>query len=313
MFQLFKKRNFSDYISDTFTFFKVTGKHFFKNYFIINGTLLILLMVLTYFVFKVYFEMMFANIGVSAPNFLEDYFNNNIGLIIGVFLLFFLLIVFISLINYSFPVIYMNLYEKKKGNNFETKEIVAELKSKFGKIVIFFLVMILLSLTAGLVIMGLLFALMFIVIGFFLALIVVPAILALVQLSFYEYMNAEIGVFDALGKGFEKLKQNFWPIVGSTLVMYVIIYIVMLIFTMVPYIIGVASLFTNIENQGSQEETLSFVSIIMVIIICLTLLSIYIFNNLLSVNNGIIYYSLREENENKTTLSDIDLIGTDSE
>ena len=90
MFQLFKKRNFSDYISDTFSFFRITGKHFFKNYFIINGTLLILLMVLTYFVFKVYFEMMFANIGSSAPNFLEDYFNNNIGLIIGVFLLFFL-------------------------------------------------------------------------------------------------------------------------------------------------------------------------------------------------------------------------------
>lgn len=313
MFQLFKKRNFRDYISDTFTFFKVTGKHFFKNYFIINGTLLILLMVLTYFVFKVYFEMMFANIGVDAPNFLEDYFNNNIGLIIGVFLMFFILLLFVSLINYSFPVLYMSLYEKHKGSNFESKEIVAELKSKFGKIIIFFLVMILLSLTAGLIIMGLLFALMFIVIGFFLALILVPAILALVQLSFYEYMNAEIGVFDALGKGFEKLKQNFWPIVGSTLVMYVIIYIVMLIFTMVPYIIGVASLFTNIENQGAQEETLSFVSIMMVLFMCLSILFTYILNNLLLVNNGIIYYSLREENENKNTLSDIDLIGTDSE
>lgn len=313
MFQLFKKRNFSDYISDTFTFFKVTGKHFFKNYFIINGTLLILLMVLTYFIFKVYFEMMFANIGVAAPNFLEDYFNNNIGLIIGVFLLFFVLLMFISLINYSFPVIYLNLYEKNKGNNFETKEIVAELKSKFGKIIIFFLVMILLSLTAGLIIMGLLLTLMFIVIGFFLALIVFPAILAFVQLSFYEYIYAEIGVFDALGKGFEKLKQNFWPIVGSTIVMLVIIYIVMLLFTMVPNIIGVANIFTNQGNQSSQEETLSFVSIMIVLYICLSILFTYILNNLLLVNNGIIYYSLREENEKKTTLSDIDLIGTDSE
>ena len=313
MFQLFKKRNFSDYISDTFTFFKVTGKHFFKNYFIINGTLLILLMVLTYFVFKVYFEMMFSNIGVAAPNFLEDYFNNNIGLIIGVFLLFFLLIMFISLINYAFPVIYMNLYEKKKGNNFETKEIVAELKSKFGKIVIFFLVIFLLSITAGLIIMGLVFALMFILIGFVLALILVPALLAFVQLSFYEYMNSEIGVFDALGKGFEKLKQNFWPIVGSTVVMYFIIQIVITIFSMVPYIIGIASMFTSLENGNSQEESLSFLSIMMVLFMCLAMLFSYILNNLLVVNNGIIYYSLREQNENKNTLSDIDLIGTDSE
>lgn len=313
MFQLFKKRNFSDYISDTFTFFKVTGKHFFKNYFIINGTLLILLMVLTYFVFKVYFEMMFANIGSSSPNFLEDYFNNNIGLIIGVFLLFFLLIVFISLINYSFPVIYMNLYEKKKGNNFETNEIVAELKSKFGKIVIFFLVIFLLSITAGLIIMGLIIAMMFILIGFVLALILVPALLAFVQLSFYEYMNSEIGVFDALGKGFEKLKQNFWPIVGSTVVMYFIIQIVISIFSMVPYVIGIASMFSSIENGNPQEETLSFFSIMMVLFMCLAMLFSYILNNLLVVNNGIIYYSLREQNENKTTLSDIDLIGTDSE
>lgn len=313
MFQLFKKRNFSDYISDTFTFFKVTGKHFFKNYFIINGTLLILLMVLTYFVFKVYFEMMFANIGSSSPNFLEDYFNNNIGLIIGVFLLFFLLIVFISLINYSFPVIYMNLYEKKKGNNFETNEIVAELKSKFGKIAIFFLVIFLLSITAGLIIMGLIIAMMFILIGFVLALILVPALLAFVQLSFYEYMNSEIGVFDALGKGFEKLKQNFWPIVGSTVVMYFIIQIVISIFSMVPYVIGIASMFSSIENGNPQEETLSFFSIMMVLFMCFAMLFSYILNNLLVVNNGIIYYSLREQNENKTTLSDIDLIGTDSE
>lgn len=313
MFQLFKKRNFSDYISDTFTFFKVTGKHFFKNYFIINGTLLILLMVLTYFVFKVYFEMLFANIGSSAPNFLEDYFNNNIGLIVGVFLLFFVLIMFVSLINYSFPVIYMNLYEKKKGNNFETKEIVAELKSKFGKIVVFFLVIFLLSITAGLIIMGLIVALMFVLIGFILALIVVPALLALIQLSFYEYMNSEISVINALGKGFEKLKQNFWPIVGSTVVMYFIIQIVITIFSMVPYVIGIASMFTSIENGNSQEESLSFFSIMMVLFMCIALLFSYILNNLLVVNNGIIYYSLREQNENKNTLSDIDLIGTDSE
>jgi len=313
MFQLFKKRNFSDYISDTFTFFKVTGKHFFKNYFIINGTLLIMLMVLSYFVFKVYFEMIFANIGSSTPNFLEDYFNNNIGLIVGVFLVFFLLIMFISLINYAFPVIYMNLYDSKKGSDFETKEIIAELKSKFGKIVVFFLVIFLLSITAGLIIMGLIIALMFVLIGFVLAIIFIPAILALVQLSFYEYMNSEIGVFDALGKGFEKLKQNFWPIVGSTVVMYFIIQIVVSIFSLVPYIIGIASMFTSLDNENSQEETLSFVSIMMVLFMCLTLLFSYILNNLLVVNNGIIYYSLREQNENRNTINDIDLIGTDSE
>ena len=313
MFQLFKKRNFSDYISDTFSFFRMTGKHFFKNYFIINGTLLILLMVLTYFVFKVYFEMMFANIGSSAPNFLEDYFNNNIGLIIGVFLLFFLLIMFISLINYAFPIVYMNLYDKHKGNHFESKEIIAELKSKFGKMLLFLLVLFLLGMTAGLIVLGLVVALMFILVGFLLLIILGPALLAFVQLSFYEYLNAEIGIFNALGKGFDKLKQNFWPIIGSTIVMYFIVQIVISIFSMVPYIIGIASVFTSIENQGSPEESLSFLSIMMVVFMCLAMLFSYILNNLLVVNSGIIYYSLREQNENRNTINDIDLIGTESE
>lgn len=313
MFQLFKKRNFSDYISDTFYFFRITGKHFFKNYFIINGTLLILLMVLTYFVIKVYFEMMFANIGSSAPNFLEDYFNNNIGLIIGVFMLFFLLIMFISLINYAYPVVYMILYDKHKGNHFESKEIIAELKSKFGKMLIFLLVLFLLGITAGLILMGLVVALMFVLVGFLLLIILGPALLAFVQLSFYEYLNAEIGIFEAIGKGFEKLKQNFWPIIGSTIVMYFIVQIVISIFSTVPYLIGIATVFTSIENQGSPEESLSFLSIMMVVFMCLAMLFSYILNNLLVVNSGIIYYSLREQNENRNTINDIDLIGTESE
>jgi hypothetical protein len=270
-------------------------------------------MVLTYFVFKVYFEMMFANIGSSAPNFLEDYFNNNIGLIIGVFLLFFLLIMFISLINYAYPVVYMILYDKQKGNHFESKEIIAELKSKFGKMLIFLLVLFLLGITAGLILMGLVVALMFVLIGFLLLIILGPALLAFVQLSFYEYLNAEIGIFDALGKGFEKLKQNFWPIIGSTIVMYFIVQIVISIFSTVPYLIGIATVFTSIENQGSPEESLSFLSIMMVVFMCLAMLFSYILNNLLVVNSGIIYYSLREQNENRNTINDIDLIGTESE
>ncbi|WP_035655900.1 hypothetical protein [Flavobacterium filum] len=313
MFQLFKKRNFSEYISDTFLFFKENGSHFFRNYFIINGALLILLVALSYFVFKVYFELIFSNIGSTSTNFLDDYFNNNVGLIIGVFIVFFLLILFVSLVNYTFPVLYLKLLEQHKGQHFDTKEIIDEFKSSFGKVVIFFLVIFLLSITVGLLIMGLLVAMMFILIGFVVAIILIPALIAFVQFSFYEYMNAEIGVFDALGKGYSKLTQNFWPIVGSTIIMYVIIQIVVSIFSVIPYVIGIASMFTSLENQSSQEEAFSTFGIMMVIVMCISILLSYILNNLLIVNNGVIYYSLREENENKNTINDIDLIGTDGE
>ncbi|MBC8882669.1 hypothetical protein H9X57_02480 [Flavobacterium piscinae] len=124
----------------------------------------------------------------------------------------------------------MILYDKHKGNHFESKEIIAELKSKFGKMLIFLLVLFFLGITAGLILMGLVVALMFVLVGFLLLIILGPALLAFVQLSFYEYLNAEIGIFEAMGKGFEKLKQNFWPIIGSTIVMYFIVQIVISIF-----------------------------------------------------------------------------------
>lgn len=310
MFQLFKKRTFSDYISDTFTFFKENGKHFLTHYFIINGVLLLVLLTLSYFLFKVYFEVLFSNIGTNVPNFLEDYFNNNIGLIVGVFLFFIIVLLFVSLISYSYPIVYLQLFAKKKGTNFDTREIIQLLKAKLGKMVIFFLVLIGLSFTVGFVILALIFALMFVVIGIPLAIILVPALLALIQISFYDYMNEEIGVFEAFGRGFAKLKQNFWPITGSTIVMYVIIQTVSTIFIAIPYIFGMIKLFTDVQSQGNPSaETFSVFGIMMVIVMCISILASFILNNVLIVNSGIIYYSLKDENEDISILSDIDLIG----
>jgi hypothetical protein len=310
MFQLFKKRTFSDYISDTFTFFKENGKHFLTHYFIINGVLLLILLALSYFIFKVYFEVIFSSIGTGAPNFLEDYFNNNIGLIIGIIFFFVIVLLFVSLISYAFPIVYLQLFAMHKGSNFETREILELLKAKLGKMIIFFLVLIGLSLTVGFVFLALIFALMFIVIGIPLAIILIPALIALVQISFYDYLNEEIGVFEAFGRGFDKLKQNFWPITGSTIVMYIIIQTVSTIFIAIPYIFGMIQLFTDVHSQGNPDaDTLSFFGVMMVIVMCISILASFILNNILIVNSGIIYYSLKDQNEDISILSDIDLIG----
>ncbi|MBA4155247.1 hypothetical protein [Flavobacterium sp.] len=313
MLHLFKKRTFSEYIGDTFAFFKENGKHFFKHYFIINGGLLLLLLVLSYFIFKVYFEVLFSSIGTNAPNFLEDYFNNNIALIIGVFLFFLIVILFVSLVNYAFPIIYLQLYEKHKGCNFETLDLIKAMKAKIGKIILFFLALVGLSLTAGLLLMAIVFALFFVIIGIPIAIIGIPALMAWVQLSFYEYLNEDMGILEAYGRGFDKLKQQFWPIVGSTIIMYIIIQTIATVFIAIPYIIGVIDMVTNIENQQTDADALSFFSIMMVVVVCISILVSYILNNIMIINGGIIYYSLRDQNENITTLSDIDQIGTPSE
>lgn len=51
MFVVFKKRDFSDLMNDTISFFQKEGKPFFKNYFTLCGILLLVLFVCTYFLF----------------------------------------------------------------------------------------------------------------------------------------------------------------------------------------------------------------------------------------------------------------------
>ncbi|MNE94426.1 hypothetical protein D3C87_1827710 [compost metagenome] len=60
-------------------------------------------------------------------------------------------------------------------------------------------------------------------------------------------------------------------------------------------------------------ENLSAMGILMAVIMVLSILLSYFFNNFLIINQGLIYYSLREENENNTPKSQIDLIGSESE
>lgn len=313
MFQLFKNRTFSDYISDTFSFFKETGKHFFTHYFIINGGFLLILSVLFYFVFKVYFEVLFSNIGAVDQDFgtMESYFNNNIGLIIGVVVVLVLLILFVSLLNFAYPIIYLNLYDKNQGDSFTTSDVLKEMKHKLGRLLGYFIKLFLISIPILVVLGGLMVLLMFIIIGIPLLFIIMPAYLAWMNLSLYVYMNSNTGFLEALGKGFNLMKEKFWPIVGSNLIMLVIVQIVLTVLSMIPYVIGMASVFTSAQTQSFEEENaFSFVGIMMAIVFVFSILLNYVLNNILLINNGVIYYSLREHSENNQQQSEIDLIGS---
>lgn len=315
MFQLFKKRNFSDLVGDTFTFFKMYGKHYFKNYFIVNGGILLVLLVLVYFLMKIFFEGMLANTDQAQPNAMDLFMNDNLPLIIGLAAVTGLAAIFLSLVSYTYPVAYLKLIEEKTA--FETSEILTVMKSKTGKIVIFFLASLFIMIPVMLFVMALSFALVFIIIGIPLLLLLIPALMCWVSLSFYEYIATDKGYFESLGNGFNMLRQKFWPCIGSTAVMYMIVQIVVGFVSMIPYVIGLISMFTSIDTQnpeaGFNNNQFSFFMIMMGVTMVLSILMNFIFQNFILVNQGIIYYSVREENENNTPKSQIDLIGTDGE
>ncbi|GGD26164.1 hypothetical protein [Flavobacterium orientale] len=316
MFQLFKTRNFSDYISDTFSFFKVTGRHYFSNYFIINGGFLLLLSVLFYLAFKVYFELIFSAIAPANQDFgiIESYFTDNLGLIIGLIIISVILIIFVSIINFTYPIIYLNLYHKNKGDSFTTATIIQELKNNFGKILLYIFKLFLISIPLILLLGLVMFVLTIIIIGIPLILIIVPAYLAWMNISLYVYLNSDSGFLNALGKGFTIIKNKFWPIVGASLVMLVIIQVILTVLTMIPYVFGVASIFTSAQNSGFDDNNpFSFMSIILSIVFVASVILNYVLNNIQLINSGIIYYSSCEEEENNQPKNAIEMIGSDHE
>ena len=313
MFVLFKKRDFSSYISDTFSFLKLFGKHFFKNYFIINGGFLLILSVLLYFMIKVYFEVLFSASGAPQGSYFQQYFDDNLGLFIGSISIFGILIIVLSLLNVAYPIVYLELVSQKNNNDFTTADIISLLKQNIGKLLKFFLGSIFVVLPILAIVFGIVLALCLILIGFPLLFIVAPACISWLHLSLYTYLTEETGFIQALQEGYYLLKQKFWANVGATFVIYMLIQVVQSFLTMIPYFIGIAAFLTSSNAPGWNTETGSSMSIFISLFFIFAILLSYFFNNLVILNQGIIYYSLREENENLTTISEIDLIGLDNE
>ncbi|MES2810951.1 MAG: hypothetical protein V4670_00640 [Bacteroidota bacterium] len=317
MFQLYKDRSFGDYISDTIDFFKKFGKHYFKNYFIVNGIFLMILVVLMYFFSKVYMEFLQSTIitrGQSA-NYLAEYFNNNLPVFIISFFVIIMLILVISMINYALPSLYVELYESK-GLNFEAKDLIASLKRNFGRILIFFIASFFVIIPIFFIVLIINVFLCFIIIGIPLFFITLPALMVWVSLSFNDYLLGKSSYFNSLGNGFSMLKNNFWPAVGASLIMFIIIYILQTMLTMIPYMFGVASIFTsgqNFNDPTNAGEAFGTVSIVIIIMMVFSTLFGYIFQNFLSIQQVLVYYSQLEGSYQNSENNEIELIGSDSE
>ncbi|OYQ33013.1 hypothetical protein CHU92_13920 [Flavobacterium cyanobacteriorum] len=311
MFKLFKTRNFSDIFNDTFGFIKITGKNYFKNYVLVNSPFLLVLIVLGYFTGKVFFDAALSGFGTAgSQRIIEDFFSNNLTFfitsIIGIGLLF----IIIAMINYSYPVIYMRLYED--NNEPTTTQIVQELKKSISKIILFALLWFI-SFLPVFILVGFVCVFLFVlIIGIPFAFIILAAVFSWMTLSFYHYLNSGEGYFTSFGKGLTIVSSKFWTHAGSTVIFAIIIYIVQLVISLIPHIFGMASIFTDTEGQ-TQEEVLSFMGIVALITFIITTISNYVLGNLIYINQGMIYYSYREENENHSAKSEIDLIGSDSE
>ena len=312
--QLYKSRGFSEYFQDTFAFLKLNGKHFFKHFFIVNGIFLLILMVLGYFFTKFYTEFVFGGIMNQGnnPHVLEEYNNENGLLFIVLAFLFIVFGLIAGIISYSYTPIYLKLYSEKDGKNFGTKDIVDTYKSKIGNIFIFLIVSIfvglLLLIPAGLI----MFILAITIVGILLLPVVIGAFALFFGCTLMEYLEDKKGLMESYSYSWKLMTSKFWAAIGSVGLFYFMSYVVQNVITMIPYMLGMVSMFTTIEQNGKPDadEINSFMTIMMLLVFFLSFVLGTILNNIVQLNQGIVYYSLKEENENINTKSEIDLIGS---
>jgi hypothetical protein len=309
--QLLKKREFSDFFTDTFQFIKVNGKHFFKNYLIVNGVFLLILMTFLYFFTKFYSNFINAQLITQQESEIELFFNENGPLAIALVFFFVIIAMIASIINYSYTPLYLNLYVKNEGSTFSSTDLFNSLKQNIGKILLFILASIIVAIPVTIAAAIGMFAVMITIIGIPLVLMVIAVVVLFYQHALMEYVRGERGVFESFGYSLNLLPKKFWHTAGCVSLFILMSYIVQLAISMIQMIFTGASMYSlTPETQNDLSES----SGLMITGLLVTYLISFIVSSLLGlimqINQGIIFYSLKEETENINTKSIIDQIGS---
>ncbi|TXD81952.1 hypothetical protein ESY86_15935 [Subsaximicrobium wynnwilliamsii] len=309
--QLYKSRGFGEFFQDTFAFLKLNGSHLFKNFFIVNGIFLLILLVLGYFSTKFYSDVVLGGILNGNTAGIDNYMNENAGLFVIFIVTFVIMGLFAGIIAYAYVPIYMQLYAAHEGNSFGVKEIVNTYKANIGNIFIFLLCGIVVAIPM-VIIVGIMAVVLTITIVGILALpLLVGAVSLFYQMTLMEYIKNEKGIWECFGYSWTLIVSKFWAAISCVGLFYLMSYIVQNIIAFIPYIFGMVSLFTEVEdgNSPNSAELGATMTVMMMAVFFLTFLVSSVLNVVLQSNQALIFYSLKEDIENINTKSVIDQIG----
>ncbi|WP_406684540.1 hypothetical protein N1F78_02110 [Seonamhaeicola sp. MEBiC1930] len=310
--QLYKSRGFSEFFQDTFAFLKQNGKHFFKHYFIINGVFLLILIAMGYFFTKFYTNLVFGGIIDSqSTTAIDDYMNENLGLFI-IFILVFIIVALISaIVSYAYVPIYLKLYEEKGEKNFTVKDVVSLYKMNISKLIIYVLCCLVLVIPMFILLFIGAMVLMITIIGILAIPLLFGGFALFFTMSLMEYLENKKGIWECFGYSWSLISSKFWASIGSVGLFYLMSYITQNVLSLIPYFFGMASFLTTIEQGGPTEEEIgSTMMIIMMFVFFLSFLVSAVLGIIVQLNQGIVFYSLKEGKENIKTKDIIDQIGS---
>lgn len=310
--QLYKARDFSALFQDTFAFVKRFGKHFFKHFFIVNGVFLLVLLVIGYFLMNFYSEMLFGSMG--SPNqssAMDQYVNENFGIFILLVILFMTVGLISAVIAYAYTPIYLKLYNQQGNNHFGTKEIVGFYKTNLDKIFIFLLCGILIGIPAVIAFALICLVLFITMIGALLIPVLIGAFALFFTMTLMEYLEGKKGIWDCFGYSWTLMSSKFWAAVGSVGIFYMMSYLIQNVITLIAYFFGILKMLTGFgDGSLSQQDVGGIFTVVMMISFFLGFILSAVLNTIVLLNQGIVFYSLKEEKEHINTKSVIDQIGS---
>ncbi|SHM09249.1 DUF4013 domain-containing protein [Chryseobacterium polytrichastri] len=318
MMQFYKKRDFGTFISDSFTFFKLYGKNYFKNYILLNGLLMILMVTVFVLGYRELFSQLFGSNLNGESYYLQQYFDNNTGMLIVVGIVTFLLFLILMIVNYLFPVFYLKRLAEGQ-DKIKTDDILSDFKNNAGKIVKLCLGMMFIVTPLSFIIIGFSYVLVLIVIGIFLILLVFPTLFNVVTFLMYDFFNSDRGFFESLSYSIRsqfsypngREKSPYWKYWGSTIIVSIILYVVTSIFTLIPMLFFFGSLLTSAPDANFEQNPFTGTAgIFFFVMYGISILVSFFLSNMLYVNSGLMYYDSRTDLHQKVELAEIDTIGS---
>lgn len=307
MFIIFKRRSFSDLMNDTITFFKTEGAVYFKNYFSICGILIMLYLLCSYFLIDIIFNAIRDSKYETSP--INNFIDNNVVLVMTLIITSILLILIIWVISASYPIYYLKNIEESPKEYQKLKYIRSLIKKDFGRLLSFAFGTFFLIGPLTLLMFSLSTILIMFVIGIPIIIAILPTVTSWICLSMYEYITNKKRFFESYKIGLNMLLSQFWIIIGNTLIFYFIIQIFLGLVTSLPQILFYGNLLLSEKSDVEFSETQGFKLMVVAVFLLASLLS-FIASNVLLINQGMIYYSIRENKENKQSYADIDMIGS---
>ncbi|MGB3590937.1 MAG: hypothetical protein WBA16_04560 [Nonlabens sp.] len=286
------RRDFGGIITAYFKFLKVNMAGIFRSFIAYNG-IFVILFIITSYMMVIGFTEVFAN-GV-----VDGYAQNpdEVATMIAGFgiILFIIIFLIATLINYGLSSSYVSIYEIEKRNNLPRKQVWSKTTSKLGGLFLMALVAVVLYVIYFIIQLMLAFIP---ILGSIVTLVIGFAFNAWISMAVFSYVhNNHLNIFQALEETMTLLFSNIWRAIGVNFVLGLLIQLGLYALSIVPAIVsGVVIFHTVQENGGIVGDVTSQI----LLVILLTLLCVLaMFSQALSQTvNAFLYFNLHESKYN---------------